>query len=38
VIDVYALTFAGFLLCGGRAVDLLGGRRVFLSALASIRR
>jgi EmrB/QacA subfamily drug resistance transporter len=33
VINAYALTFAGFLLCGGRATDLFGGHRVFLSAL-----
>ena len=29
----YALTFAGFLLLGGRASDLLGRRRVFLSGV-----
>jgi EmrB/QacA subfamily drug resistance transporter len=34
VINAYAVTFAGFLLMGGRAADLLGGRRVFLSAVA----
>jgi EmrB/QacA subfamily drug resistance transporter len=35
VINAYALTFAGFLLCGGRATDLFGGRRVFLGALGA---
>jgi EmrB/QacA subfamily drug resistance transporter len=30
VISAYALTFAGFLLLGGRAADLLGRRRVFM--------
>jgi EmrB/QacA subfamily drug resistance transporter len=34
VVNGYALTFAGFLLLGGRAADLLGGRRVFSAALA----
>ncbi|HEX4626812.1 MAG TPA: MFS transporter [Solirubrobacteraceae bacterium] len=33
VVNGYGLTFAGFLLLGGRAADLFGGRRVFLSAL-----
>jgi EmrB/QacA subfamily drug resistance transporter len=33
VINGYALTFAGFLLLGGRSADLFGGRRVFLAAL-----
>ena len=33
VVNGYALTFAGFLLLGGRAADLFGGRRVFLGAL-----
>jgi EmrB/QacA subfamily drug resistance transporter len=41
VINAYTLTFAGFLLLGGRAADLLGQRRVFvfgllLFALASL--
>src|SRR5438132_13381381 len=31
VINAYTLTFAGFLLLGGRASDLLGRRRVFLA-------
>jgi EmrB/QacA subfamily drug resistance transporter len=34
VINAYTLTFAGFLLLGGRAADLFGRRRVFLSGLA----
>src|SRR2546427_5959213 len=29
----YALTFAGFLLLGGRAADLLGRRRIFVSGV-----
>src|ERR687895_1355321 len=33
VISVYALTFAGLLLLGGRAADLLGRRRVFMAGL-----
>jgi EmrB/QacA subfamily drug resistance transporter len=33
VVNGYALTFGGFLLLGGRATDLWGGRRVFLGAL-----
>lgn len=33
VINAYSLTFAGFLLLGGRAADLLGRRRVFLFGL-----
>jgi EmrB/QacA subfamily drug resistance transporter len=34
VVNAYALTFAGFLLLGGRAADLLGQRRVFVAGLA----
>jgi EmrB/QacA subfamily drug resistance transporter len=34
VISAYALTFAGLLLLGGRAADLLGRRRVFMVGLA----
>jgi EmrB/QacA subfamily drug resistance transporter len=34
VVNAYALTFAGFLLLGGRAADLLGQRRVFVFGLA----
>src|SRR5438105_12455952 len=41
VVNAYTVTFAGFLLLGGRAADLLGRRRVFvfgllLFALASV--
>jgi MFS family permease len=34
VISAYALTFGGFLMLGGRAADLFGRRRVFMSGLA----
>jgi EmrB/QacA subfamily drug resistance transporter len=34
VIDAYAITFAGFLMLGGRAADHFGQRRVFVIALA----
>jgi EmrB/QacA subfamily drug resistance transporter len=34
VISAYALAFGGFLLLGGRAADLLGRRRMFVSGLA----
>src|SRR5436189_4650646 len=42
VVNAYTLTFSGLLMLGGRAADLLGRRRVFLSgaglfALASLR-
>ncbi len=33
VVNAYTLTFAGFLLMGGRAADLYGRRRVFLLGL-----
>ncbi len=33
VVTAYALTFGGFLLLGGRAADLLGRRRVFMTGL-----
>src|SRR5437764_4205014 len=33
VITAYAITFGGFLLLGGRAADLLGRRRMFMSGL-----
>jgi EmrB/QacA subfamily drug resistance transporter len=33
VVNAYALTFAGFLMLGGRAGDLFGRRRVFLIGL-----
>ena len=34
IVNAYTLTFAGFLLLGGRAADLYGRRRVFLVGLA----
>ena len=34
VVNAYTVTFAGFLLLGGRAADLLGRRRVFVTGLA----
>src|SRR6202167_5651173 len=34
VVNAYTVTFAGFLLLGGRAADLLGRRRVFVCGLA----
>src|SRR6202050_1663635 len=33
VVNAYVLTFAGFLLLGGRAADLFGQRRVYLSGM-----
>ncbi len=33
VVNAYTVTFAGFLLLGGRAADLMGRRRVFVSGL-----
>ncbi len=33
VINAYVLTFAGFLLLGGRAADIFGRRRVYLAGL-----
>ena len=33
IVNAYTLTFAGFLLLGGRAADLLGHRRVFIGGL-----
>ncbi len=35
VVSGYSLGFAGFLLLGGRAADLLGRRRIFLGSLAA---
>jgi EmrB/QacA subfamily drug resistance transporter len=35
VINAYALTFAGFLMLGGRAADMFGRRRVFIAGLAA---
>ncbi|HEY3479846.1 MAG TPA: MFS transporter [Streptomyces sp.] len=34
LVTAYALTFGGFMLLGGRAADLLGRRRLFLSGTA----
>lgn len=34
VVNAYGLTFAGFLLLGGRAADLFGRKRIFLLGLA----
>jgi EmrB/QacA subfamily drug resistance transporter len=34
VVNAYVLTFAGFLLLGGRAADLFGRRRVYLAGMA----
>jgi EmrB/QacA subfamily drug resistance transporter len=34
VVNAYILTFGGFLLLGGRAADIFGRRRVYLSGLA----
>jgi EmrB/QacA subfamily drug resistance transporter len=34
VVNAYTLTFAGFLLLGGRAADLYGRRRIFILGLA----
>ena len=38
VVNAYVLTFAGFLLLGGRAADIFGRRRVYLFGLACSRR
>ncbi len=35
VVNAYTLTFAGLLMLGGRAADLLGRRRVFLAGAAA---
>jgi EmrB/QacA subfamily drug resistance transporter len=35
VVNAYAVTFGSFLLLGGRAADMVGGRRVFLTSLAA---
>jgi EmrB/QacA subfamily drug resistance transporter len=34
VVNAYTLTFAGFLMLGGRAADLFGRRRIFILGLA----
>ncbi len=36
VVNAYVLVFGGFLLLGGRAADLLGRRRVFMSGLVLV--
>lgn len=33
VVNAYALTFAGFLLLGGRVADLIGARRIFVAGI-----
>jgi EmrB/QacA subfamily drug resistance transporter len=33
IVNAYTLTFAGFLLLGGRAADLLGHRRIFVAGM-----
>ena len=38
VVDAYAITFAGFLMLGGRAADHFGQRRTFVLALLAVRR
>ncbi len=38
VVDAYAITFAGFLMLGGRAADHFGQRRTFVVALVAVRR
>src|SRR5882757_1466418 len=35
VITAYTLTFGGFLLLGGRAADLFGRRKIFISAVSA---
>ena len=37
VVDAYAITFAGFLMLGGRAADHFGQRRTFVAALLAVR-
>ena len=37
VVNAYTLTFAGFLMLGGRSADLLGRRRVFLVGIGAVR-
>ncbi len=34
VVDAYAITFAGFLMLGGRAADHFGQRRMFVAGAA----
>ena len=38
IVNAYTLTFAGFLLLGGRAADLFGRRRIFLVGLDRLHR
>src|SRR5581483_610304 len=35
VVTAYTLTFGGFLLMGGRAADLFGRRRIFITAVSA---
>ena len=35
VVDAYAIAFAGFLMLGGRVVDIFGQRRTFTIALSA---
>ena len=37
IVDAYAITFAGFLMLGGRAADHFGQRRMFVVALLAVR-
>ncbi len=37
VVDAYAITFAGFLMLGGRAADHFGQRRMFVARAAAVR-
>src|SRR5881394_3141213 len=36
VVNAYVIAFGGFLLLGGRAADLLGRRRIFITGLAMV--
>ena len=36
VVNAYTLTFAGFLMLGGRASDLFGRRRVLLAGISAV--
>ena len=38
VVNAYTLTFAGLLMLGGRASDLFGRRRVFMTGLGPLHR
>ena len=37
IVNAYAITFAGFLMLGGRAADMFGQRRTFVVALCCSR-